>query len=391
MKTRSHEALSAGELASLSELLLSMYRAANDLSLLGGFLRALIASFEASSATIFIVESGGGQWHFLDVYPRRPSHLSDYEQGYTESDPIRRALSCVDPGTPTRLRDLFSPEELSGDPFFSDVMFGKWGYCDVLSVRLEVKEGFGCYLALTRDRGQPPFDERQRDFLGSLVPHFQAGLGLQFMLDQLEIFSRVAQEQMLQTGQGLIVVGEDGAPVYLNRVAARLTRESGIFHPSAGPLRLEDPGLQERFATLVTNSVTASREGGRCAIGKLTVLREGAVPLEVSVLPFSRGARHDNLLARGGRAVVTLHDSGRDRHDIRQQLIQIYGLSDAEAEVCWRVSNGDSVASIAADAGVTRETVRSQLKRAFAKTGVRRQPELVRLVLLGPAAWLRIP
>jgi DNA-binding CsgD family transcriptional regulator len=58
--------------------------------------------------------------------------------------------------------------------------------------------------------------------------------------------------------------------------------------------------------------------------------------------------------------------------------------------VCWRLGNGDSVEQIADELGVSRETVRSQLKRVFAKTGTHRQAELLRLVLAGPVSWLPI-
>ena len=69
----------------------------------------------------------------------------------------------------------------------------------------------------------------------------------------------------------------------------------------------------------------------------------------------------------------------------------MYRLSDAEAEICWRLANGESLEEMASATDTTRETLRSQLKRVFVKTGTKRQSELVRSVLLSPAVWTRLP
>ncbi len=62
-------------------------------------------------------------------------------------------------------------------------------------------------------------------------------------------------------------------------------------------------------------------------------------------------------------------------------LQEQHGLTRAEARVATRLAAGKTVADIAAELGVSVETVRTHLKRAYHKTGVRRQAELVRLVL----------
>lgn len=384
------DALSAADLSRLSGLLHALHRSASDLSQLGDFLKRANEIFGASSTVLSIVEPGDTHWRFMDVYPRIPEQYREYEQRYAGGDPVRAALGRVPPGTPILLTDLFSPEAQETDRFFTEMLAGKWGYRDVLAVRLVAEESFGCYLGLTRSLEQPLFEPCDRERLALLVPHLQHWVNVQVELDQLGIFSGIALEQMLQTGQGLAVLAEDGSVVYLNRVAARLARDEEFFNDSARRFELAEPSRREQFRALVDRCITASREGGERVTGTLSVPRAGSAPMDVVVMSLRRSGKHTNLLAGGGRAIVATQESGRPRHDIRQQLGRIYGLSEAEAEVCWRITNGDSVVGIAKATGSTKETVRSQLKRVFRKTGVRRQPDLVRLVLLGPAAWLRL-
>lgn len=66
-------------------------------------------------------------------------------------------------------------------------------------------------------------------------------------------------------------------------------------------------------------------------------------------------------------------------HDTRLQLV--FGLTFAEARVASRLARGADLTTIAEELRVSRETVRTHLKRIYSKTGARRQAALVALVL----------
>ena len=61
------------------------------------------------------------------------------------------------------------------------------------------------------------------------------------------------------------------------------------------------------------------------------------------------------------------------------RLARAFGLTPAETRVALHLIDGGDIASCAHQAGLSPGTVRSQLKSIFAKTGVKRQSELVRL------------
>jgi len=62
-------------------------------------------------------------------------------------------------------------------------------------------------------------------------------------------------------------------------------------------------------------------------------------------------------------------------------LGKIYGLTPAEAEVVQLLAKGLALDAIAADRGISLNTVRSHLKHIFSKTGTSRQSELLSLVM----------
>jgi pimeloyl-ACP methyl ester carboxylesterase/DNA-binding CsgD family transcriptional regulator len=76
--------------------------------------------------------------------------------------------------------------------------------------------------------------------------------------------------------------------------------------------------------------------------------------------------------------------------DLRRTLEQVHDLTPSEAEVVAHLARGRSIDEIAAVKGTSTNTVRTQVKQAFAKTGTSRQGELIALVLNGPAGWFRL-
>ena len=63
---------------------------------------------------------------------------------------------------------------------------------------------------------------------------------------------------------------------------------------------------------------------------------------------------------------------------------ELYALTVVEARLAAWLAQGKSVHEAAAAMGITVNTARAYLKRIYDKTGVRRQPELVRVLLSLP-------
>jgi DNA-binding CsgD family transcriptional regulator len=57
-----------------------------------------------------------------------------------------------------------------------------------------------------------------------------------------------------------------------------------------------------------------------------------------------------------------------------------YGLTQAEARVAVAASSGSTVFESATQLGLSPNTVKTHLRKVFAKTGISRQTELVRLM-----------
>jgi DNA-binding CsgD family transcriptional regulator len=74
-----------------------------------------------------------------------------------------------------------------------------------------------------------------------------------------------------------------------------------------------------------------------------------------------------------------------------RQLVELFGLTPAEAQLAVALLAGKRLARIAAERGVQLPTVRNQLRAVLAKTGTGRQAELVRLLASLPALAAMAP
>lgn len=86
------------------------------------------------------------------------------------------------------------------------------------------------------------------------------------------------------------------------------------------------------------------------------------------------------LPAPGRARALVVVKSLSDEQALARRLQALFGLSLAEAAVAAALSRGEALGDIALARGVTEATIRSQLKALFAKTGCRRQAQLVALV-----------
>ena len=111
----------------------------------------------------------------------------------------------------------------------------------------------------------------------------------------------------------------------------------------------------------------------------------GLKPLEVLVCPLPS---QSSLRKGGAAAALFITDPEEGATLDSRALHQLFGLTPAEIRLCIALVKGMSVEEYALEAGISSNTARTHVKRIYAKTGVRRQSELVRLLLTSSAGHL---
>jgi DNA-binding CsgD family transcriptional regulator len=111
----------------------------------------------------------------------------------------------------------------------------------------------------------------------------------------------------------------------------------------------------------------------------LRIERSSGQPLEALVTPVTRRGPLRSSKAQA-IALLLVADPDAMLATGDTALRALYGLTPAEARVAIELANGRSTDEIASVLALTRETIRTYVKRVLSKTACRRRSELMRLL-----------
>ena len=183
-----------------------------------------------------------------------------------------------------------------------------------------------------------------------------------------------AVEQARAEANGLIILPAgpdamavvDGTGVKLASNELFECRFSDIFVQRNGRIGLRQDRADERFVALLP-TVTALQQ---VRIG-VPATTGGSGPVVVRLERLGRSCE---------RRLVSVIDLSHRASPAVGLLQDLFGLTHSEAKVAQAVGEARLLQVFAVAEGLSLETVRSQLRAVFAKTGVRRQVELAVLV-----------
>lgn len=171
-------------------------------------------------------------------------------------------------------------------------------------------------------------------------------------------------------GLPVLLVDSDASVRYANAAAKALIDGDGLIKAVNDILSTHHANDGQRLKSAIAD--TCANGAGRVVI----LGSEGTgQPLVVLVLPF-----HEESQTGRGRALVLVR-SGKGMSEIlTNSLRQLFRLSPAEASITVALGTGMDLNELAQQRGVKLNTLRSQVASIMAKTGTRRQAQLVALV-----------
>lgn len=178
---------------------------------------------------------------------------------------------------------------------------------------------------------------------------------------------------------GLVAVTRDLRIVFADQRARQLMDAADGMEIRDGRLRLSDARRHAAFEVRLgqTAAMPAGAEGSRFAF-RLERNRPGAgCSLLVSRLALPAGDHEPVIL-------VAVFDPASSRRIEPAFLMDLYGLTRAEAQVAARLFGGLGIDEVARELGISINTVKTHLHHVFGKCEVGTQSELLQLLALGP-------
>lgn len=371
----------------LSQLLGTLYDAASDPALWGQFLRLLGEKTGATSAALVMYDAAHQSYALSSHWRFDPEAVRLYGEHYGSLDIwAQRALS-------KRASLVCTSETLSpsSELICTEIYHDYMTHFGIEHGMFALFENTGSRLAscsLFRDSSRGSFQASQLELLRSLAPHVQRAVKLHARFSELRGQSVALETALDSVPTGVIFLGPDGKVVFINRSASDLISENdGLWLDASAALRAE----RQAESDLLTRTIQQAAQNcqGPPMGGAILVSRRTRPPLQVLISPVSQSTVPTFWTAQPINAVVFVLDPSRRQRPAMDLLRALFGLTSAECRVALLLSDGHAPKEIASMVGVTENTVRSQIKSIFLKTGVKRQGELIRLLLTNPGAAIR--
>ncbi len=295
--------------------------------------------------------------------------VADYvDGGWAGRTKRRERISTLKPKGFVSDKQLFSQEDLEQDPIYRDFLWPR-GFGWAAAARLPLGREGSAVLSLERDYARGPLERTTLDQLDELHPHLMrsAQIAARLRFER----ARLTTETLALLGHPALVVDFQGRALAANDLIQE--KQNFVRWLATDRIALRDKSadklLKEALKRLSGNAVVGKHcfpAGGR----------DGEDRSLVHVIPIAGKARD----IFGGSALIMLSPVNPPTAPSLSLIQAMFGLSPREARVAQGLAEGATLDEIAAEAKVSRNTVRSQLRGVLEKTGCNRQAEVVALL-----------
>jgi len=238
-------------------------------------------------------------------------------------------------------------------------------------------------MSFVRSERAGRYNEAELHLVRQLMPHLRNAVLLHRELYRLKALAASAMAALEMVPMGIILLTRSGLLMYANRRAHELVNTTAALRfGSAGTLDASSSAATGSLRRLIHDAVSSAIGKGLAHGGALRLLSPNGRKLHLMVTPLPVDP---SPFGEGAVAAIFCSDPDAASGVVSHELESIYRMTPAEARLTEALVNGQSLQQYAEARSVTMNTVRTQLKAATAKTGAKRQAELVRIVLTGPA------
>lgn len=313
----------------------------------------------------------------------------DYLRTYHRIDPRAEYLITLKPGTWANCWEHFDDEYVANSPFYQDFLLPYGGrYASGTKLLEEGPVNF--ILGVHRGLGQVPLDTDEIAMCQRLARHLSEALRI-FRARMAGLGASVLGTEVINRLRAPVALIDDQRRLlHANPAATALLAESDLLEVSEGYLYCCKP--REDNALLVALRdlhLTGDSQIHNNSVDKVYFKVGFDQGNELGMFLYAlRPAGTMYAFGETSLAMVLLY-----RADSRIELdpfivAGVFGLTPAEARVAVAIAGGGTIEEAAAKHSVSVNTIRTQLRGVFEKTGTTRQVELVGLLASLPTVAL---
>ncbi|WP_128254947.1 helix-turn-helix transcriptional regulator [Falsirhodobacter deserti] len=333
------------------------------------FLQRLVRDVPGGKATLQMYDCQHPEHSFVASQTGFESAaLAAYSAHYAGLNLLQQSLATKPAGRAFADDALVAEDRRTKDSFFNEWLMPNEVKASA-GLKIQASGSRAVSLVLLSGQADAACRSEMTRALNSLAPHLQRASDFYKRRAQAAQLGVVDRNLLDQFGTGMLLLKSDGHVGFINDAARDLLEgQSTVLGFNNSRLHVRDKDLKDLVSRMMKVNEAGAKAVDYYAPGlKLSLLR----PEQDSVEALFNGA---SLII-----LITGITCRPPRYD-RRLIAQTYGLSAAEMRAVDGLMAGKSPADIAMEAGLSRETIRVQIRSLYAKTGAHSQADLIRLV-----------
>lgn len=219
-----------------------------------------------------------------------------------------------------------------------------------------------------------------RTSIGQLMPHLQRSFEIVHRLSEFEHLSDSLEQVMSHISSAIILLDEQGLPVFLNRRAREVVAGMHGMSIVSGQLAGDSTQSTQRLRHLIEAVVAQGRSGGG-NVGAMTIHHHDGETVNLSIVAVPLHPKLQALSDHEGIYAALLIGSREFDSGLNPEVLQLlYNLTAAEAHLAMGLASDKRLEDYCREKGIRVSTARGYLKQIFQKTGTNRQTALVCLL-----------
>ncbi len=272
--------------------------------------------------------------------------------------------------------DILTPEQWERSAYFK-MFCNQQDVYHVMGADISTPDGGKLRFRVTRPKRAPNFSPAERALCGMLLPHLRRAMQVHNLLDRSESLSELYSQAISRLSVATLVLDESGSVLRVNPVAQEILGSGDGLKLVGGRLEATYPSDNRELQRLIRAAFSADAPKGAEAMSVTRPSGLVNLGLVVESIPSLDWADERGKPA----ALVYIRDAASKSLASEVVTKQLFNLTRAETALAMELANGLSLEEAAEELNIRRNTARAHLRSIFSKTGVRRQTELVRILL----------
>lgn len=241
-----------------------------------------------------------------------------------------------------------------------------------------------CGIHFSRRQGHPSKETIEQ--IARLTPHLSRAVKITRKLETARFENTAFEDAINYMKCGILLTDGNGYILHANKSAEAIISENDGLTTQKNRLTTSKKRYSSQLQKAINEALQIDKATLEDQRTTLTIPRASdGVPYELLIAPFSN---HEGFLTANAAKALVLISYPESKSQISPTLLQqLYELTPAEARLCVSMADGVSFHDLPDRLGITESTFRSRIRNVCAKTGTKKQIELLALLVRHQRDW----